>query len=483
VDGVVSTASSSRTFEEAIMQRLNRLLVPVVAFAALVSLGVPVDAAPAGRPFDGTASAGSWGPFVPVPIPTRRASIAATAISDRGHIAVAYRVSDGDDFVIVRSPRGVWRAPHRLNPRLTGVNDVELAFDAEGTLTAFWSYVLLSEPMPPRAIRYAVASKPAHRRWTGHVRVGPVQHDGDEVGGRVVLSVAPSGKAVIGWRQYVTPLDEFQFTVRVRRSADAAWGPPRPISAVSNRLVVGDVAIDDHGTATAAWTACALSSATPRCVVQRSRLTRAGTWTTPVTIARNAEDSLRPGHGFRPVEVASTPAGFTAITWIRRHNERWQTVVNLRTVRGVWSRNVVPGLHDVGGDTLAVGPNGTVVMVRNTIPEGGGIAPLGVRITWRTNRSNWTTTTLAPTRKVAWALAPAVDSTGRIFVPWSEFRGRYSGQNKGLITTHLNGWRTTELWNWRPTTDFAAAAVSWNGRAVAIRETATAVQMRVLRPR
>jgi hypothetical protein len=37
----------------------------------------------------------------------------------------------------------------------------------------------------------------------------------------VVLSVVTSGKAVIGWRQYLEPLGEFQFTVRVRCFAGA----------------------------------------------------------------------------------------------------------------------------------------------------------------------------------------------------------------------------------------------------------------------
>jgi hypothetical protein len=55
------------------------------------------------------------------------------------------------------------------------------------------------------------------------------------------------------------------------------------------------------------------------------------------------------------------------------------------------------------------------------------------------------------------------------------------------MSTHVRVWRTTELWH---SGYFAAAAASWNGRAVAIRRTdasndpgiTTAVQMRVLRP-
>ena len=56
------------------------------------------------------------------------------------------------------------------------------------------------------------------------------------------------------------------------------------------------------------------------------------------------------------------------------------------------------------------------------------------------------------------------------------------------MATHLTAWGTTMLWDWARHTHFTAAAVSWNGRAVVIRQTINrwdrtlAVQMRVLRP-
>ena len=57
------------------------------------------------------------------------------------------------------------------------------------------------------------------------------------------------------------------------------------------------------------------------------------------------------------------------------------------------------------------------------------------------------------------------------------------------MSTHLNGWSTAGVWDWTRHADLAAADVSPNGRAVAIRtvtnapqETRTAVAMRVFRP-
>jgi hypothetical protein len=88
----------------------------------------------------------------------------------------------------------------------------------------------------------------------------------------VELSVAPSGNAVIGWRHFVESYGQLQFTVRVRASAGAPWGPAQALSTVSNRIVDGDVAVNDDGTAMAAWTACRHPSEryVRTCKVQRS---------------------------------------------------------------------------------------------------------------------------------------------------------------------------------------------------------------------
>lgn len=375
--------------------------------------------------------------------------------------------------IIIRSPRGVWSAPHRLNPPRTVLTSVELGFDGRGNLTAFWSSMTNTEccgapGAPPPESTYTVATRPVRSRWTSHVRVGPVQLD--DFAQDVVLAVAPSGKAVIGWRQYQEPLHEFQFTVRVRRSADGPWGRARPVSAVSNRTVTGDVAINDHGTAIAAWTAARPWPASTGSV-QRSARTRSGVWTAPVTMGRNADR-------FATVEVESTPAGFTAITWARL-KPRPRTVVDVRTARGIWSREVIRGRG-----RLAVGPHGTVAMVKNTALTSGG---LGARaVTWRTNRSDWSTTRLAPIGSNASVVTLAVDSTGRILAPWTQWRDGIPGYERALISTYGDGWATTELWDWTRNSRFAAAAASWNGRAVAIRTVTNRraitpmVQMRVL---
>jgi len=128
-------------------------------------------------------------------------------------------------------------------------------------------------------------------------------------------------------------------------------------------------------------------------------------------------------------------------------------------------------------------------MIKYTVDTDHSILLKGLPVTWRTNRSDWSTTTLAPRRSSAVAVATGVDSTGRICVPWTEFRGRdFPGARKDCMSTHLRAWTTTELWDWAPLAYLQAAAVSSNGRAVAIRTMVntrgitTAVQMRVLRP-
>jgi hypothetical protein len=108
------------------MAGLKRLFVPVAVTAALLGMSVPAGADPVPGPVEGSLAGEDWGPLVPVPILPRRISVRATAISDLGHIAVAYYVvprsgnpSNLPGYVLVRSPRGLWSAPHRLNPRDT----------------------------------------------------------------------------------------------------------------------------------------------------------------------------------------------------------------------------------------------------------------------------------------------------------------------------------------------------------------------------
>jgi hypothetical protein len=134
----------------------------------------------------------------------------------------------------------------------------------------------------------------------------------------------------------------------------------------------------------------------------------------------------------------------------------------------------------VGPDDLAVGPNRTVVIV----PTHGAS---GIRVKWRTGGSGWSTTWVSRAINSC-AFASAVDSSGRILVMWSRWREGIPQYGNGFMSTHRSGWTTTELWDWARNTNLAAAAVSWNGRAVAIRTTinlqgrTTAVQMRVLQP-
>ena len=143
----------------------------------------------------------------------------------------------------------------------------------------------------------------------------------------------------------------------------------------------------DDGTAIAAWKACRPGPGVASCTLQRSGLAVSGVWTTPMTMATKVFQYV-------PVEVASTPDGFTAITWVRRHNGRWRTVVARQVAGESWSREVMGGAHD----SLVVGPGETVAMIKRSVFKSGGYLAKGVRVSWRNHRFDWATTTLAPRR-------------------------------------------------------------------------------------
>src|SRR5262245_52033306 len=214
------------------MARLKRVLVLAAALATLGGLGMPATAESGARPLRDPVASGRWGPLVPVPIPKGNIDVEDTAISEQGHVAVAYRdytpVGEGDlpGYVIVRGRGGVWGERHRLNPPNTRIVSVELALDAHGDLTAVWSWVDAGECCgAPETTRFAVATKPADGTWGEQLQAG----SNHSYVGDFVLSVAPSGKAVISWWQSREP-EPFQFryrlAVRVRAATDAPWGPP-----------------------------------------------------------------------------------------------------------------------------------------------------------------------------------------------------------------------------------------------------------------
>jgi hypothetical protein len=466
------------------MRGLKRLLVPVVAAAAVVGLSLPAGADSGPGPSESGVAVEGWSPPLRVPIPEGRISVAASAISNRGHVAVAYRDYRIEDwargYVIVRSPGGVWGKPHRLNPPRTDITGVEIAFDRAGILTAFWAFAVGPEGCcgESRPGQFRVATKLAGRAWSAHRPTGMLEdaHWGWWLG----LSVAPSGRtAISSWRSFEPGGDhvfKLQFTVRVRPTADAPWGPARALSrpvAVDDprfpsRDVGGDVAISNDGSATAIWSVCSLTN-DRSCTIHRSTRRSSGTWTPPVRVASGL---VSPG------VLESTPAGFTAITWV---NARTRTVVDLRTPDGIWSRENIPGAHF----GLAVGQHGKVVLLSSIFNESG--PPRGLWVTWRSSGSDWTTTRLARSQFIVLPLEPAIDRTGRIFVPWSELRAGRPPE-RGLMSTFSSAWDTTSLWDRARNAEFAAADVSRNGRAVAIRTvtnaqaTSTTVTMRVLRP-
>ena len=469
------------------MRGLKCLFVPVVVAAALVGLSLPAGAEPGPGPFDGGVAVEGWSPPLRVPIPKGRIDVAATAISNRGHIAVAYRDYRIEDwargYIIVRSPGGVWGKPHRLNPPRTDIAGVEIAFDRAGNLTAFWAFAVGPEGCcgAPRTARFRLATKPAGRAWSTHLPFGMVEDD--HWGWRLGLSVAPSGRAAISWWRSFEPGDDslfkLMFTVRVRPGSDARWRRARVLSVpravnsprIGSRDLDGDVAINNDGSAMAIWKVCPLTNDRFTCIIHRSTTPNGGGWSPPERIAR---------HGLVGTgELESTPAGFTAITWV---DARMRTVVVvLRTADGIWSREVIPGVHS----HLAVGPQGKVVLLTRVFNESG--PSRGLWVTWRSNGDDWITQRLASSRSRVFPLEPAVDRTGQIFVPWRQLRdGRPS--ERGLMSTFLSAWDTTTLWDWGRTTEFAAADVSRNGRAVAIgtvtnaQATSTTVVMRVLRP-
>ena len=184
------------------------------------------------------------------------------------------------------------------------------------------------------------------------------------------------------------------------------------------------------------------------------------------------------------LELESTPAGFTVIKWVRPdQNGGSETVVALRTRqwdlvtrsrrRAPWFSRRRAGRESGHGQghqlsDLAPGSSGHVAVEPFRVAH-RHVGPA------------------ADDRRAARARHRRDGADLRAVVPTARCypRTRATSIHVDALTT----WRTTGLWGWTRHADFAAAAVSRNGRAVAIRtvtnspqETRTAVAMRVFRP-
>ena len=173
------------------------------------------------------------------------------------------------------------------------------------------------------------------------------------------------------------------------------------------------MAINNDGTGMAAWSVNAVEPRTGQPLpgpVWRSTLTGSGAWTAPIAMATNST--------IGGLELASAPNGFTAIKWLRRgRNDTSRTVVTTSTGSG-WVRDVVGGAHD----SVAVGRNGTVAMVKWSPPRHG------LQVTWHSSRSEWSTHTLAPTNTAVVTRELAVDGAGRIVAAVVPGTGHLSAQ-------------------------------------------------------
>jgi hypothetical protein len=178
----------------------------------------------------------------PVPVDLRDAYEPSITMGPGGAALVLWSTRGLDPVLMYtyRPATGAFGAPAELDdgyPR--GEQAPVVAFDAAGGAT-----VACASAHPDD--RLLVRTADAGGAW------GPVQQIRAPRAFRPALAVAPGGGAVLAWREDGPRRDSTR-VVAALRPADGTFGPRQTLAGIRRNADEPAVAINDHGTAVAAW--------------------------------------------------------------------------------------------------------------------------------------------------------------------------------------------------------------------------------------
>lgn len=232
---------------------------------------------------------GSAGVGFPYDVAARRDGTAAVAFI-QGGVRIA-----------LRSPDGRWTRAEKVSRGDTGVAAPDVAFDAAGEVIVAWTQNTVhgaAAPQGPNYVRAAIRA--AGGGWGAPRTVGRTLHFID---GQPRVAADARGDAVLAWRGVRDGATRARDVLQASyRPAGGAFGTARSLREPGIDL---QVAIDDRGTAYAAWS----HTHPPYHVAASIRLAthaRSGAWTRPATIY--ADSAGAP-------QLAPAPDGTLVLAW------------------------------------------------------------------------------------------------------------------------------------------------------------------------
>ena len=233
-----------------------------------------------------------------------------------GTTAVAF--IQGGIRVALRAPGGAWTRAEKVSTGATGLAAPDVAFDGAGEVIVAWTQNTAHGAAPtegPSYIRAAIRG--ADGRW-GEART--LGRTGHFIDGQPRVATNSRGDAVVLWRGLRGSGSRARDVLQAAyRAAGGAFGGARSLSEPGIDL---QVALDDGGTAYAAWSHTRAPSFVASSI-RLARRVRSGAWTRPDTVAAvgaSGPQIALPGDGsllvaFRGSQqgVGATRTGFAMV--------------------------------------------------------------------------------------------------------------------------------------------------------------------------
>ena len=271
---------------------------------------------PAGKPWGAIRTLAQAGPTGGGPSVALDSSGNAVAVWHAGGIGAGVFVETSR-----RAAGGSWEPAQRLGSAAFAPGP-QVALDRAGNATVAWA--------GQREVQ--VSTRAASGGWQPPI---PVEAPGSDPDG-VRLVMAPDGRAVVVWSQFVRPVRRIMAAVRAAGSL--VWGPSEALSGPSYFGHSADVALGRTGKAAAIWIR---SEDTGFVSVEASVFGLRGNWGPPVQLQR------RPA--IYPLQVDADRAGNIVALWLRSAGTLSLPVVRAYDDAGpVFARVRIPRVGRVG---------------------------------------------------------------------------------------------------------------------------------------
>ena len=277
-------------------------------------------------------------------------------------------------------------------------NYPHVAVDASGNAISVWTRPFGASS----SLVVQASSKPKGGSWSAPVNLSSIASGQAAVSPQIAFD--PSGNAIAIWSQF----DGFDQRVQSSKlTPGGSWSPPVNLSATGQDANYPQIAVDSSGNAVAVW---AITDGI-NTVAQSSRLPVGGSWTTPVTLSASGQDSYNP-------QVAVDASGNAVSVWTRTDGSNTILQASRMTSGGSWSTpvNISQTGQNANYPRIAVDSSGTAVTIWI---ESDGVSDVVQSSTLPTGGSWSSPVTLTPQGQYGTDPNIIIDSSGNAQAVWS----------------------------------------------------------------